>query len=513
MGNGEFDGLSVENLRAMLANADPDKLTAAGTALGDAGPKILDIGSDLRRHVSRVEWTGEGGSAFREWAHDFALEVMRFGQFTSTVGQHVAQAGQALSETKSAMPESRGPGPRAAHEDPAAQDAERRETEEARHQMERLSSAYRAAQETMAAEQEPRFRTLPFNDDQVRDAGRRYDSGSATGAAPHSATGVSRSPQTETDIPAASQQVDSEPIHHQAAGTHIDSTATLSDPEVKTPPRTSLPPADQPRQPGPVVMPSPPIGPPTATPRPTTPVTGKSMSRLPSTERVTGPGGAPPRRLFTPRGPVENDVVGGQQRRLGPSPRLPRAMVVGEESGQMSRGPGGGVGHPMARATGVPGTEGMASGRRLASEPGGPVSGPRTPNPGINGTRQRGVAIGEENGSHTRGPVSGAASSGGSNAASDPSRGAGRGRKVASESGGSIADPRSSSRRGAGAAFTRGGTGLVRSGQVERQEPSLSEASGTSRRGTGPESRQGHAVVDQGAWELGRQDALPPVIE
>ncbi|GAA0702650.1 hypothetical protein GCM10009548_89670 [Streptomyces malaysiensis subsp. malaysiensis] len=520
MGNGEFDGLSVENLRAMLANADPDKLTAAGTALGDAGPKILDVGSDLRRHVSRVDWTGEGGSAFREWAHDFALEVMRFGQFTSTVGQHVAQAGQALSETKSAMPESRAPGPRAAHEDPAAQEAEQRETEEARHQMERLSSAYRAAQETMAAAPEPQFKTLPLNDDQVRDAGRRYDSGTATrrhdsgaatGTAPHSATGVSHLPQTEADIPASSQQVDSEPSHHQAAGTHIDSTATLPAPEVKTPSPTSTPPADQPRQPGPVVMPSPPVGPSTAPPQRTTPVTGKGMPRLPVPERVTGPGGTPPRRLLTPRGPVENDVVGGQQRRLGPSPRLPRAMVVGEESGQMSRGPGGGVGHSLARTTGVPGTEAMASGRRLASEPGGPVSGPRTPNLGVTGTRQRGVAIGEENGSHTRGPVSGAAPSDGSNAASDPSRDSGRGRTVASEPGGSIADPRSPSRRGA--AFTRGGTGLVRSGQAEGQESPASEASGAGRRGPGPENRQGHAVVDQGVWELGRQDALPPVIE
>ncbi len=510
MGNGEFDGLSVENLRAMLANADPDKLSAAGTALGDAGPKILDIGSDLRRHVSRVDWTGEGGSAFREWAHDFALEVMRFGQFTSTVGQHVAQAGQALSETKSAMPESRGPGPRTAHEDPAAQDAERRETEEARHQMERLSSAYRAAQETMAAEQEPQFKMLPGPLwDPVETLERRYASESAGSSASDSAAIQSRSSPEQASPPAATDRVETEPSLHQATGTRIDSTATLPDPEVKTPPRTSMPPVDQPRQPGPVVMPSPPIGPSTAPPRPTTPVTGKSTPRLPMTERVTGPGGEPPRRLLTPRGPVENDVVGGQQRRLGPSPRLPRAMVVGEESGHMSRGPGGGIGHPMARTTGVPGTESMASGRRLAAEPGGPVSGPRTSNPGVTGTRQRGVAIGEENGSRTRGPVSGAPLSGGSSSASDSSRDSGRGRRVASEPGGSIADPRSSSRRGA--AFTRGGTGLVRSGQAEGQEPSTSEVSGASRRG--PENRQGHAVVDQGAWELGRQDALPPVIE
>ncbi len=506
MGNGEFEGLSVENLRAMLANADPDKLTAAGTALGDAGPKILDIGSDLRRHVARVEWTGEGGSAFREWAHDFALEVMRFGQFTSTVGQHVAQAGQALSETKSAMPEPRSP--RAAHEDPAAQDAARRETEEARHQMERLSSAYRAAQETMAAEPEPQFKMLPGPlRNSVETFERRYASDPAGSAASDSAAIQSHSSPGQVIAPTATDRVETEPRLHQATGTQIDSTATLSEPEAKTPPRGSMPPTDQPRQSGPVVMPSPPTGPPTGSPRPTTPVAGKAMPRLPLNERTTGPGGVPPRRPLATPGPVENDVVGGQQRRLGPSSRLPRGMVVGEESGPMSRGPGGGAGHPMARATGVPGTEGIVSGRRVASEPGGQVSGPRTPNPGIGSMRQRGVAIGAENGPHARGSVPGAAVPGGSGGANDPSRDSGRGRRVASEPGGSIADPRSSS--GRGAAFTRGGSGLVRPAQAEGQEPHGSGASGSSRRG--PENRQRH--VDQRAWELGRRDALPPVIE
>lgn len=508
MGNGEFEGLSVENLRAMLANADPDKLSAAGTALGDAGPKILDIGSDLRRHVTRVEWTGEGGSAFREWAHDFALEVMRFGQFTSTVGQHVAQAGQALSETKSAMPESRSP--RAAHEDPAAQDAARRETEEARHQMERLSSAYRAAQETMAAEPEPQFKMLPPLGGQVGAREHRYGSGSVGEEASGAGAGVDQTLHEQTGVPTGPRYEETEPSHREATSTRIDSAHTLPKPEAKSPTGSLTPPVDPPRQSSPSLMPSPPVGP--GGPgfvRAATPEVGRSMSRLPINERAAGVGSETPRRPLASRGPMERDVVGGQQRRLSSSPRLPRGVVAGEEGTPMSRGPMGGAGNPTARATGVPRAEGMPAGRRLASDIGGQVSSPRTPNLGTRGTRQRAVAIGDENGATTRGAVPGASSSGASGTVNSPSSRPVRGHGAASEPGGSIAEPRASSRRAA--AFTRGGTGLVRPDQAEGQAPSRPGTSDPSRRR--PDDGSGRAVEDQEAWELGRRDTLPPVIE
>lgn len=507
MGNGEFEGLSVEALRAMLANADPDKLTAAGTALGDAGPKILDIGSDLRRHVSRVEWTGEGGSAFREWAHDFALEVMRFGQFTSTVGQHVAQAGQALSETKSAMPESRDP--KAAHEDPAAQEAARRDTEEAKHQMERLSSAYRAAQETMAAEREPQFKLLPSMLGDPQNAERRYDSGSGAEGVPDTGPSVSRFPQAQGNAPMTAQNVETQPSHREATGTHIDSTTTLPKAPINTPADGPVPPVDLPRQPSTSPMPAPFVGSGSPRiPRTVTPEAGRSTSRLPMNEPSTGMGGETPRRPLVPRGPVERDVVGGQQRRISSSPRLPRGVVAGEEHTPMSRGPMGGGGNPTARATGVPRTEGMPAGRRLASDPGGQVGSPRTPNPGTRGARQRVVAIGDENGATTRGAAPRAASSAVSDTVNTPLSESGRGRRTATEPGGSIAEPRSSSRRTV--AFTRGGTGLVRSDQAEQPTPPHLGTYHTSRR---PDNGSGQAAEDQEVWELGRRDTLPPVIE
>lgn len=501
MANGEFDGLSVDNLRAMLAGADADKLTAAGTALGDAGPKILDIGSDLRHHVSRVEWTGEGGSAFREWAHDFALEVMRFGQFTTTVGKHVAQAGQTLSETKSALPASRDP--RATHEDPAAQKAATQEAEEARHQLERLSSAYRAAQQTMEAEREPQFKVLPIEGDSIWGRERGYGS-EAREAAASAGTDASRAQQQEAGGSAPSRQVADEQNPRQATGTHIDSTTTLPKPEVGPPAEGPTAPADPSRQPSPVTTPSVPHVPSAGNQRTVSPEAGRSVPRLPA---MRG-GGEPVLRSPASRAPVNDDVAGGQQRRLGSSSRLPRGMVVGEDT-PMSRGVPGGGGYPAARAGGVPGSETAPVGRRFASEPGGQVSGPRTSNPSSAGGRQRGAVIGDEGGSPLRGPGPGTASPGTAGAVSGSSTEARRGNRVASEPGGSIADPHTFSRRGA--TFTRGGTGLVRSDHAEGPAPSRTGELGTSR--SGADRGSVNPADNQAGWELGRQDTLPPVIE
>ncbi|MER0246066.1 hypothetical protein AAHZ94_29650, partial [Streptomyces sp. HSW2009] len=81
MSNGEFEGQTLEGLHAMLQGSDPAKLAGAGNALGDAGPKIVEVGRYLRGQAGRVEWRGEGADAFHEWVHDFALEVSRLGHF------------------------------------------------------------------------------------------------------------------------------------------------------------------------------------------------------------------------------------------------------------------------------------------------------------------------------------------------------------------------------------------------------------------------------------------------
>lgn len=512
MGNGEFEGLSVEALRAMLANADPDKLTAVGTALGDAGPKILDIGSDLRRHVSRVEWTGEGGSAFREWAHDFALEVMRFGQFTSTVGQHVAQAGQALSETKSAMPESRDP--KAAHEDPAAQEAARRDTEEAKHQMERLSSAYRAAQETMAAEREPQFKLLPGLD-RIDSYYPSEASGTTEGDSVPSMGARARltaANSTDDSSANAGQQPDPVPADRQSLGTTIDSTTAVPKPGTHAPAELVTPVADPPKQSasdlGPIT-PGMSRAPAPVPSRPSMRGGGSGTVRPPLIGRSHVGTEGTPIRPVVPRSSPGGDLIGGQPRPGGDSSRtrLPRGMVVGEEHAPMSRGPMTG-GTNRVPGTGGPAAEGMPAGRRLASEPGGQVSGPRMPTSNSSANPRR-AAIGEERGATGRAPAPGIARPSTSVGTAGASGDTTTERRLASETGGSVADTRTSPRRRA--EFTRGGTGLVRS--EDNVSPIRTEARGSNANRRRTEHGRENASGGDGSWPLGRRDAVPPVVE
>ncbi len=505
MANGEFDGLSVDNLRAMLAGADADKLTAAGTALGDAGPKILDIGSDLRHHVSRVEWTGEGGSAFREWAHDFALEVMRFGQFTTTVGKHVAQAGQTLSETKSALPASRDP--RAAHEDPAAQKAASQEAEEARHQLERLSSAYRAAQQTMEAEREPQFKVLPGVDGiDGAPAQGTATGGANTGDGGHSP--LRASSPTGGGSADVAQRPEPAPADRESTRTGIDSVTTDPKREVNTLGERGTPVADPPKRTSPEVVPTTPGVPAPSTSPPSPRGGGRGLDRPPRMGRSGGGAQEIPARPVSPRSSTGGDLISGQPRSTGnPSrTRLPRGMVVGEDHSPMSRGPMTGS-TPLSPGVGGS-VEERPAGRRLVSEAGGQVSGPRMPaaNSGVN---PRGAAIGEQRGVTGRGPLPGALRPIRSESADGASGETAAGRRLASEPGGSVADPHTSSRRRP--AFTRGGTGLVRSGDDLAPTDLESGASHLNRRRN--EDEPGDASGEDGSWTLGRRDTMPPVLE
>ncbi len=194
MGNGEFEGQSLESLHAMLAGSDPAKLANAGNVLSDAAPKITEVGNYLRSHATRVEWRGEGADRFREWSHHFALEVMRLGEFTGAVGNHMVNAGQALTEAKAAVP--KPVDAEKAHGDPDADKAHitdgTTKLQQAIHQMERLSSYYRAAKEDIAAEREPEFKVLPIHgSDFDSESPYRSEPGAARSAAFDSA-GVDR---------------------------------------------------------------------------------------------------------------------------------------------------------------------------------------------------------------------------------------------------------------------------------------------------------------------------------
>ncbi|PHQ53416.1 hypothetical protein BLA24_01140 [Streptomyces cinnamoneus] len=64
--------MSVEVMMACIQGADGDELIHKGQALMDAKDEIERIGNDLKGHVTRTTWDGEGGTAFHEWGDDFA---------------------------------------------------------------------------------------------------------------------------------------------------------------------------------------------------------------------------------------------------------------------------------------------------------------------------------------------------------------------------------------------------------------------------------------------------------
>ncbi|MEU4266873.1 hypothetical protein [Streptomyces sp. NPDC026092] len=382
---GEFEGKSLDALYAMIASAKPEEITTTGSALAAAVPKILDIAADLRLYVSRVQWEGEGGNAFRTWAGGVATETLVLGDFTKVVADEMQRAGQALSEAKAAVPKPAG----MCFADPEKEKA-RIESEtgpklqEAIHQLERLSSYYDSTRERMGAEREPDFK--PLNGTDVGAGERAYGTGnsgngttytSSSGVGPgHSDRSSTRTPDVATtdrpipDVtlpPAATKRPEDE------VNTNLDSVTITPE----APPRT---PAQPPTTPpvttvGPPTPPLPPLAPPVG-PQPTAgPPRANPGLPGPANGGLKGPGplGLPPRA----EGITGGRQVPGRTGLPGQGPRLPVGPVVGEErAGQHGRGAGGMYG-PGAGMHGTPGgNTGGAAGRRLAMQPGGTVGNP-----------------------------------------------------------------------------------------------------------------------------------------
>ncbi|MEU7006698.1 hypothetical protein [Streptomyces sp. NPDC046332] len=381
---GEFEGKSLDALYAMIASAKPEEITTTGTALASAVPKILEIAADLRLYISRVQWEGEGGNAFRTWGAGMVSETLVLGDFTKVVADEMQRAGQALSEAKAAVPKPAG----MCFADPEKEKA-RIESEtgpklqEAIHQLERLSSYYDATRTRMAAEREPDFK--PLKSTGFGEGERAYGTGTSgtgttsvsSGAGPSYADRSStRTPDAATpsrptpDVtlpPTATRPPESE------VNTNLDSVTITPD----APPRTpAQPPATPPvTTVGPPTPPLPPLAPPVG-PQPTTgPPRANPGLPGPATGGLKGPSplGTPPRA----EGITGGRQVPGRTGLPGQGPRLPMGPVIGEErAGQYGRG-GAGMHGPGAGMHGAPGgSTGGATGRRLAMQPGGIVGNP-----------------------------------------------------------------------------------------------------------------------------------------
>ncbi|MDT9693418.1 hypothetical protein Q5762_34855 [Streptomyces sp. P9(2023)] len=380
---GEFEGKSLDALYAMIASAKPEEITTTGSGLAAAVPKILEIAADLRLYVSRVQWEGEGGNAFRTWGAGMVSETLVMGDFTKVVADEMQRAGQALSEAKAAVPKPAG----MCFADPEKEKA-RIESEtgpklqEAIHQMERLSSYYDSTRERMGAEREPEFKPLRGDFYAGETAYGTGGSGSGTTSAASSGVGPvhtdrssTRTPDVATpsrptpDVtlpPAATRPPENEVNTNLDSVTITPETPTRPTAQPPTPPVTTASPPTPPLPPlAPPVGPQPTAGPPRANPGLPGPATGGLKGPSPL--------GTPPRA----EGITGGRQVPGRPGLPGQGPRLPMGQVIGEErAGQLGRGAAGMHG-PGAGMHGAPGgNTGGAAGRRLAMQPGGTVGNP-----------------------------------------------------------------------------------------------------------------------------------------
>ncbi|MET9955491.1 hypothetical protein ABZ135_28645 [Streptomyces sp. NPDC006339] len=457
--SGEFEGKSLDALYAMIASAKPEEITSTGEALAAAVPKILDIAADLRHYISRVQWEGEGAEAFRKWGAGMVSETLVLGDFTKVVSEEMKRAGAALREAKSSVPKPAGMCFADPEKEKARQEAETGpKLREAIAALERLSSYYTETNHRISSERQPEFKPMGGS---IADMESEYGSGSGTGGYASSSTGSSagstesnhsslRRAEESITTSGGDRQIRDERITlpptaptrppESEIDTNLDSVTIT--PDAPTKPAVQPPPVQPPTTNGPQPVVLPPVAPPLG------PQTNPQIGPQGRTSHPGLPGPAGRSNPFTPSplgtGPRPEGITGGRQvpGRPGMTPpmgRPPMATVIGEERASQY-------------GRGAAGLHGPG-----AIGPGAPAGGP----------------------------------------------GAGAGRRLATQPGGTVGGPSASGVTGR-SAFTPGGTGLVRPpastepGQEERRQ---------SRR------RPDYLSEDEETWNSGQRPIVPPVID
>ncbi|MGW2369035.1 hypothetical protein ACWCZ5_26065 [Streptomyces sp. NPDC001667] len=470
----DFTSIPHEQLLAMLEPADPKKVTDLAGRLADASTAIKELGVDLKRHMDRVHWQGEGGDAFRDWGSRMSNATLRLGHYAENAGTWMNHAAATLTQVHNQMPKYStaskatvdaflkaqppnmqyiqkpafdAPAVGSAPSQNQAYEAQKRLHDDhmrAAELMKKLAESYNASGVQLLKAELPNFppapgRVMPSPKRQIIDseylqpAGAGGPQGQArqeavTGSSPGSVASASRAPsqgamaQPSASYPEAGHAVPRLPEGHST--TEIDSLPTAP-----TAPPTSVPgswpqggsadgTASHSTPPVPML---PPPG-----PRPVVPEVGVR----PPTTRPTMPGGP--------------GTVGA--RPAQPVPRISDPGVVG---GRPLPAPSGRPVEPLPRGT-VIGTEpGRGGGRPTGSYGPGAVGGVGRTSPGVS----------------------------------------------------------------AGGAFTQGGTGLPRGGSGTSGMAPMHGAPGAAPQKRRGSQRPDYLVEDEETWRRGERRVVPPVIE
>ncbi|MEV7173365.1 hypothetical protein AB0O18_27140 [Streptomyces sp. NPDC093224] len=410
----DFEGYTHAQLYAMVASIDPAKVESLGTKLKEAADTIEKIGTKLKDHKVKG-WEGDAATAFQEWVNQAGSVTLELAKYSSSGGKYMTEAAVIMREVK---PTADGGGnmppydagaetqlkenlatSRKYHNDPDAvqlgQEAwSKLSGDHARavDALNKLAGAYEQSTTQMTNATIPMFPPPPpifvppdrgGETDLARDGGSTnggYGSpgssyapfGPSYGASPAESAWTSpRQPQPDSTVLRPPS-----PVAERDVEVGLDAVVApqpLSTPTVQIAP--GAPPVAGPGipNPGPLVPPVgfPPVGNVKGGPGPVS--TGPGIGPYPT---LGGPGAPGGKAIGTPSlPPRDSGIVGGRPvPTTGPSTGVPRGTVIGE--GAQAGRPV--VGGPMGAGAGgghYGGQNGIAAGRRLASEPGGVIGG------------------------------------------------------------------------------------------------------------------------------------------
>ncbi|MFD5951553.1 hypothetical protein ACFWAZ_38120 [Streptomyces collinus] len=420
-GKTNFEGHALNAMIDMVESAKPEDLELAGTALLNAQTAIEDAAEELEGHITRVDWEGESGEAFRKWGANLVIHARKLAAFADAAGTQITAAATGLASVRSAMP------PRDTREDPkavadiptpkqiesnaeyaAAVKAEK-DRQEAINQMNRLASFYAVSEEVMAGQEPPTFEPMPDvgvpkpdpNYRTPRDAGE-VQSADGLAAVRESMVAGQDTPNRGTEHPRSGdttpplRKVDDSSISLDGdVGTRIDSVGTLP-PQETTRPLTNAPHT--------VTGPSSSGG--VAPPFPSGPIP-PAQSGLAG--RASGFGGANGNRVpisAQGRTGASSGTVGGRGTTgpMGQATTTGQSGARGGSASPMGRGVSGGmpraVGGPAGDRAGGASATGAARGNGVVG--GRPASGPQ----GATGSKvPRGTVVGSGGNTGSRTPA------------------------------------------------------------------------------------------------------------
>ncbi|MFE1379444.1 WXG100 family type VII secretion target [Streptomyces sp. NPDC058740] len=432
-----LEGLSNEQLLAMLTPLKNGKADQLSQKLKSAGSEIFAIGSELRLRAGLLRWEGEGADAFREWAGATGLATMKLGQYATKAGECLSDVSQAITEASSGVeslakssaaaktnyanaqktlyaanhdPDAGPTAKKDASADMTAAAATREATRvEAMMKLRSLGQTYTHSGTQINNEPVPEFpppagylgnawvtpqsyKQLPGGTSRTS---RSTSSGHTTGERSRTTGSSDGSVVGHTDTGTAKPSVPHDRgvvVPDQEVDLGIDhTTITPERPTTPTGPTGTVPPS---RPEGPTypsiistVPPTYPSGGGSQRGTVPPPLGGGGGKTISGGRGITGPALTGPGGTASARMPRDTGITGGRavpQSGGRPKGGIPRSTVIGAEGGGTGRAPmaGGQMGHG-----GTGGKGGTVAGRRLAGETGGVVGGRAAQRPGQVGGR------------------------------------------------------------------------------------------------------------------------------